>query len=258
MPINMSTKLSDLSPLTRRNVLLGIGAAASLPACETLDPNVLNQILTTGGTGFGLSQADADLGIRTALNNGVSNAIGTIGVFDGFWKNNLIQIPLPSQMVSIQNTLSRFGAGSVFSRMHEQLNRGAEKAVPVAKDIFVGAVSQMSIQDALNIVRGPETAATDFLKGATQTQLVSSFSPIMETALSNTGALQLVSQVEQSVANIPFQTPLTGARGNLISHGVSKGLDGMFYYIGEEEKAIRANPVKRTSEILRRVFGTTV
>jgi len=137
MSIKLSTKLSDLSPLTRRKVLLGIGAAASLPACETIDPNVLNQILTTGGTGFGLSQADADLGIRTALNNGVSNAISTIGVFDGFWKNNLIQIPLPSQMVSIQNTLSRFGGGSLFSRMHEQLNRGAEKAVPVAKDIFV-------------------------------------------------------------------------------------------------------------------------
>ena len=114
MTIKLSTKLSDLSPMTRRRVLLGIGAAASLPACETIDPTVLNQILTTGGTGFGLSQADADLGIRTALNNGVGNAISTIGVFDGFWKNNLIQIPLPSQMVSIQNTLPAPKRESVF------------------------------------------------------------------------------------------------------------------------------------------------
>ena len=254
------SKSSKISPnLSRRHAMSGIGAAVLLSACETLDPAILDGVLGgTTGAGFGLSQADAAQGIRAALNNGIGSAIGTIGVLDGFWRNDLIKIPLPSQMVSIQNTLSRFGGGSLFNNLHQQLNRGAETAMPIAKDIFVGAVSQMSISDALNIVRGPNTAATDFLKSATQSQLVTSFTPIMETALSNTGALQLVSQVEQSVANIPFQSPLQGARGNLISHGVSKGLDGMFYYIGEEEKAIRANPAQRTSEILRRVFGSQV
>ena len=252
--------MSKPSQLTRRHTLLGLGALAALPACETLDPAVLDGILGgTTGAGFGVTQADAAAGIRAALNNGVGNAVSTIGVLDGFWQNNLIQIPLPSQLASLQTTMSRFGAGGLFNELHQQLNRGAEKAVPVAKDIFVGAISQMSIQDALNIVRGPNTAATDFLKSATQTQLVQSFSPIMENALSQTGALQLVGQVEQSVANLPIQVAgLSNARGDLISHGVSKGLDGMFYYIGEEEKAIRADPVKRSSEILRRVFGSAV
>ena len=249
-----------MSKLSRRNALLGLGATTLLPACETLDPAIINGVLGgTSGAGFGLSQADAAAGIRQALNNGVGSAISTIGILDGFWRNDLIQIPLPNQLASVQNTLSRFGAGGLFSELHQQLNRGAEKAIPVAKDIFVGAISQMSISDALNIVGGPETAATDFLKAATQTQLVQSFSPIMENALGQTGALQIVGQVEQSLAGLPVQVAgLNNARGNLISHGVSKGLDGMFYYIGEEEKAIRADPVKRTSEILRRVFGSTI
>ena len=252
--------MSKSSHLSRRHTLLGLGSLAALPACETLDPAVIEGILGgTTGAGFGLSQADAAFGIKTALNNGIGNAVGTIGILDGFWANNLIQIPLPSQLQSVQNTLSRFGAGGLFNELHQQLNRGAERAVPVAKDIFVSAVSSLSINDAINIVRGPETAATDFLKGATQTKLTTAFSPIMETALADTGALRLVGQVEQSLSSLPVQVAgLNNVKGDLISHGVSKGLDGMFYYIGEEEKAIRADPVKRTSDILRRVFGTTI
>lgn len=250
--------MPKMSPLSRRRALLGLGALASLPACETLDPAVLESILGAGGAGFGLSQADAAQGIRAALNNGIGNAISTIGVFDGFWRNDLIKIPLPGQLVSVKNTLSRFGADGLLVELEQQLNRGAEKAMPVAKDIFVDAVSSLSIQDALNIVSGPDTGATEFLKGRTQTRLAEAFSPIMENALGQTGALQLVGQVEQSLSIVPFNTGLNNARGDLISHGVNKGLDGMFYYIGEEEKAIRANPVKRTSEILRRVFGTQV
>ncbi len=251
--------MSDKNHLMRRNILIGMGAALTLPACETLDPAVIDGILGgPSGAGFGLSQADADLGIRTALNNGVSSAIGTIGVLDGFWRNDLIKIALPNQMQGLQNTFTRFGAGGLFDELHQSLNRGAEKAVPVAKDIFVGAISQMSIQDAIAIVRGPNTAATDFLKSATQSKLVQSFTPIMEDALGQTGAIRLVGQLEQAMATFPVQTGLSNIKGDLITHGVSKGLDGMFYYIGEEEKAIRANPAQRTSEILRRVFGATI
>jgi len=251
--------MSEKSNLSRRHMMLSLGAFTGLSACETLDPAVVNGILGgTTGAGFGLSQADAANGIRAALNNGIGSAIGTIGVFDGFWRNDLIKIPLPGQLNDVKNTLSRFGADGLLVELEQQLNRGAEKAVPVAKDIFVDAVSNLSIQDALNIVRGPETSATTFLKGRTQTKLAQAFSPIMENALGQTGALQLVGQVEQSLSAIPFNTGLNNARGNLITHGVNKGLDGMFYYIGEEEKAIRANPAKRTSEILRRVFGAQI
>ena len=145
--------------------------------------------------------------------------------------------------------------GGIFNELETQLNRGAEVAAPIARDIFVDAVTGLSITDALNIVRGPDTAATDYLRQRTGPRLTQLFTPIMQNALGNTGALRLVDQIQSQVASLPIQTPLSSAKSDLISHGVNKGLDGIFYYIADEEKAIRENPAKRTSEILRRVFG---
>ena len=139
--------------------------------------------------------------------------------------------------------------------LQQQLNRGAEKAVPVAKDIFLGAIRQITIPDAIAIIQGTETAATTYLQDKTSNQLASLFTPVMQNALNDTGALQLVDQVSSNLNNVPFAPQLGNARTDLISHGVDYGLRGLFYYIGEEEKAIRANPAARTSEILRRVFA---
>jgi len=182
-----------------------------------------------------------------------------VGVLDGFLGNNLVRIPLPKVLQDMQSFLKPIGADGLLVDLQQQLNRGAEKAAPVAKDIFLGAVRDLSITDALNIVRGPDNAATQYLQDRTSTKLASLFSPIMGDALNQTGALQLVDQVAGNLNNVPFAPKLgADARNDLISHGVDYGLKGVFYYIGEEEKAIRENPAKRTSEILRRVFGATV
>ena len=242
-----------MSTLNRRFVLLGGLSASGLTACETLDPTVIDGIL--GGYG-GLSQADAALGIRTALDNGVGNAIANVGVLDGFLGNSLVRIPLPKVLQDVQGYLQPFGADGLLVELQQQLNRGAEKAAPVAKDIFLGAIRDLTITDAINIVRGPSNAATQYLADRTSTKLASLFSPIMENALNQTGALQIADQIESTMRNAPLGPNLFNARGNLIKHGVDYGLKGVFYYIGEEEKAIRENPAKRTSEILRRVFGT--
>ena len=210
-----------------------------------------------GGSGFGgLSQADAALGIRAALDNGVGNAISNVGVLDGFLGNSLVRIPLPNVLQDVQSFLKPIGADGLLVELQQQLNRGAEKAAPVAKDIFIGAIRDLTITDAINIVRGPDNAATQYLADRTSTKLASLFSPIMENALNQTGALQLADQLQSTMRNIPLGPNLSNARGDLIKHGVDYGLKGVFYYIGEEEKAIRENPAKRTSEILRRVFGT--
>lgn len=238
----------------RRFVLLGGLSAGGLTACETLDPAVIDGILN-GGYG-GLSQADAAMGIRAALDNGIGNAIANVGVLDGFLGNALVRIPLPKVLQDVQGYLQPLGADGLLVELQQQLNRGAEKAAPVAKDIFLGAVRDLTITDAINIVRGPDNAATQYLADRTSTKLASLFSPIMENALSQTGALQIVDQLQSTMRNIPIGPSLNGARGDLIQHGVDYGLKGVFYYIGEEEKAIRANPAKRTSEILRRVFGS--
>lgn len=238
--------------MDRRTLLLGL-AATPLAACETLDPSVLGGI---GGLG-GLSQADAAMGIRAALDNGVGNAIGTLGVLDGFFGNSLVQIPLPKVLQDVQSFMKPIGADGLLVELQQQLNRGAEKAAPVAKDIFLGAIRDLTITDAINIVRGPDNAATEYLQGRTSTRLAQLFSPIMENALNQTGALRLVDQVSGQLNSVPFAPQLgADARTDLIQHGVDYGLKGVFYYIAEEEKAIRDNPAKRTSAILRRVFGT--
>ena len=244
-----------MTALNRRFVLLGLSGTV-LTACETLDPAIIEGVL--GGFG-GLTQADAALGIRAALDKGVGNAISNVGILDGFLGNSLVLIPLPKVLQDVQSYLRPLGADGLLVELQQQLNRGAEKAAPIAKDIFLGAIRDLSITDAINIVRGPDNAATEYLSERTSTKLSQLFSPIMENALNQTGALQIVDQVSSSLNNVPFGPNLgVDARNDLISHGVNYGLKGVFYYIGEEEKAIRENPAKRTSEILRRVFGNTI
>ena len=244
-----------MTALNRRFVLLGLSGTV-LTACETLDPAIIEGVL--GGFG-GLTQADAALGIRAALDKGVGNAISNVGILDGFLGNSLVRIPLPQVLQDVQSYLRPLGADGLLVELQQQLNRGAEKAAPIAKDIFLGAIRDLAITDAINIVRGPDNAATEYLSERTSTKLSQLFSPIMENALNQTGALQIVDQVSSSLNNVPFGPNLgVDARNDLISHGVNYGLKGVFYYIGEEEKAIRENPAKRTSEILRRVFGNTI
>ena len=244
-----------MTALNRRFVLLGLSGTV-LTACETLDPAIIEGVL--GGFG-GLTQADAALGIRAALDKGVGNAISNLGILDGFLGNSLVRIPLPQVLQDVQSYLRPLGADGLLVELQQQLNRGAEKAAPIAKDIFLAAIRDLSITDAINIVRGPDNAATEYLSERTSTKLSQLFSPIMENALNQTGALQIVDQVSSSLNNVPFGPNLgVDARNDLISHGVNYGLKGVFYYIGEEEKAIRENPAKRTSEILRRVFGNTI
>lgn len=237
--------------MDRRIVLLGL-ASTPLAACETLDPTVLEGIIGGGA----LTSAEVSMGLKAALDNGVGNALSNLGIVNGFLGNDIVRIPLHKVLQDVQSYLAPIGADRLLVDLQTQLNRGAEKAAPVAKDIFLDAVRGLTITDAFNILRGPETAATEYLAGKTTTRLGQLFEPIMETALNQTGALRLVDDVTSQLRAVPFAPNLgADARTDLIEHGVDYGLRGVFHFIGEEEKAIRANPAKRTSAILRRVFG---
>jgi len=243
----------------RRIFLMGalsLPLAGPLAGCETLDPAILDGVLGGVQGGGALTAFEAANGIRAALDNGIGNALGNLGVLNGFLGNDIVRIPLPSILQDVQSVLSPLGADGILVELQTQLNRGAEAAVPVAKDIFLGAVRDLTITDAFNILQGPDDAATTYLQANTTDRLSQLFNPIMENALSGTGALKLVDDVSSQLRSVPFGPNLgVDAKRDLISHGVDFGLNGMFHFIGEEEKAIRANPVKRTSEILRRVFG---
>ena len=238
--------------MDRRIVILGL-ASAPLAACETFDPSILEGL---GGLGGTLTAGEVALGLKAALDNGVGNALSNVGVLNGFLGNDLIRIPLPNVLQDVQSFLRPIGADGLLVELQEQLNHGAEKAAPVAKDIFLDAVRGLTITDAFDILRGPDTAATEYLQARTTSRLGQLFEPIMANALNQTGALRLVDDVSSQLKSVPFGPNLGNeARIDLIAHGVDYGLRGVFHFIGEEEKAIRANPVKRTSEILRRVFA---
>lgn len=238
--------------VSRRTTIFGLVSVPVLTACETIDPAILEGILGSGV----LSQADAAKGIRAALGNGILSALGIVGRDGGFFNDGQIHIPLPESLQDVQSVMNNIGVGGILNQLEAQLNRGAEQAAPVAKDIFFDVVNGLSISDAIGIVRGPENAATTYLQSKTTPRLTSLFTPIMENALSGTGALQLLDQVSNRLRNIPFAPSLgANARTDLISHGVEYGLSGVFHYVAKEEAAIRRDPAKRTSEILRRVFG---
>ncbi|MCB2113105.1 MAG: DUF4197 domain-containing protein [Parvularculaceae bacterium] len=245
--------MNDKNRISRRNFIAALGGAGLTAGCAV---EGLPTIAIPGANAGGLTQADAAAGIRAALNNGVSHAISTIGVRDGFLLNKLIRIPLPRRLENIQGSLSRFGLSGPLDTLEMQLNRGAEAAVPKARRIFVDAISSMSITDAVGVVRGGDNAATDYLKGRTFSPLTGLFTPIMTTALEQAGAIKTLDSLTARLKTIPLAPQLgADAKDDLIRHGVQYGLDGMFVYIAREEAAIRANPAKRTSEILRRVFG---
>lgn len=240
------------SEISRRKLIAAIGGIGVAAGCTTTGGG-FGDVVRSGGA---LTEADAAAGIREALRNGVSSAISTIGRRDGFLLNDLIHIPLPGFLRDMQSTLSRVGLSGPLDTLETQLNRGAEAAVPVARDIFVNAISRLSIRDAIGIVRGPDDAATQYLKTNTTSALTNLFSPIMSNALEQAGAFRTLDSLDRSLDAIPL-APRIGAdaQDDLIAHGVEWGLNGMFLYIAKEEEAIRRNPVKRTSEILRRVFG---
>ncbi len=244
---------------TTRRHLLAMAPAALLMGCSTTDQQaVLDAVLGgAGGTGVGgLSAAEAAEGIRAALDQGIANAITQVGRQGGYFNDARIRIPLPNDLAAIQSRLAAFGLSGLLDDLERQLNRGAEAAAPEARRIFVDAIRSMTIRDALGIVNGGPTSATDYFEQRTTPALSTLFRPILTDALNRAGAIQTFDRLVARLNSVPLAPQLgQDAKNQLIDHGVAKGLDGLFYYIGVEEAAIRANPAKRTSEILRRVFG---
>ncbi len=246
---------------TRRGVFVGALAAsgAGLAACTTAEQEALLRSLTEiaqSGDAAGLTEGDAAQGVRAALTQGVSAAVAHVSAAGGYLDDPQIHIPLPGVLGRAQATLAPVGFSGMFDDLEVQLNRAAEEAAPEARAIFVDAITALTIQDALDIVRGPDTAATDYLQARTTPALTRLFTPPMEQAFAATGVTRTLAAIDARLAAVPLAPRLSDTTENaVVAHAVDKGLDGLFYYVGQEEAAIRANPAKRTSEILRRVFG---
>lgn len=244
-----------------RAFIAGALALCLLPAaCETTDLGELGQVLgeVVGGAdgadgADGLSGWEIEAGLREALTIGTERVAGQIGVTDGYWQDPQIRIPLPGRLGEAQSQLAQFGLSGPLDDLQLRMNRAAEDAVPAGKRIVIDAVSSITIQDALGILNGGDTAATDFLRGRTEASLRTTFTPYVEDALQSSGAYQMLDGVTSSQ---PLLQAYAGDfKSDLTTHAVNFGLNGMFNYLAVEEQKIRDNPVARTTELLRRVFG---
>lgn len=200
----------------------------------------------------GLTQGDASRGIKEALSLASMNATNRLAQPDGFWGNQRVRIPLPGVLGETQRALSRMRMSGPLDQLQENLNHAAESVMPQAASMFTNAVRTITIADAIDIVRGGEDSATRYLRGRTETRLTTLLKPPMTRALTSSGAFTLMRSALREVGLASMTADL---RREVIDFSTAKALDGCFYFIAEEERAIRRDPWRRTSDILRRVFG---
>jgi hypothetical protein len=200
----------------------------------------------------GLSNTEAANGLKEALMQGIGKGADQASQTDGFYLNRLIRIPFPPDAQRVANTLRSIGMGSQVDKFELSLNRGAEDAARSAKPIFLSAIKSLTFSDVWNILTGQKDAATQYLKRTTSSQLTTAFAPIMQQSLDKVGATRYYSSLATQYNQIPLVTPV---QTNLNQYATGKAIDGLFTLIAQEEANIRENPVARTTELLRRVFG---
>ena len=216
-------------------------ASAASPALKTLAAGDLSGDAVTRG-------------LKEALGKGLESALARLGSDGGFLTNMAVRIPMPEQLTVADALLRKIGQGKLADDFVASMNHAAEQAVPAAAETFAGALRQMTVQDAQKLLQGPDDAATQFFRKATDATLRERFRPIVQQATAKTGvtaAYKLVA--DKAVVASPFakQEAL-----DVDGYVTGKALDGLFKTIAEEEKRIRQNPVARTTDLLKSVFGS--
>lgn len=203
-----------------------------------------------------LTQEEVIQGLKEALKIGAQNAVAFTGKENGFLNNNFIHIPFPNEAQKVKEKALQLGLNAQVEKFETNLNRAAEVAAKEATSVFVNAIANMSIQDGFNILKGDSVAATSFLKQNTSIELTNKFTPIVQKAIDQ---VQLTSYWEPLSSAYNTSTLLTGAQkvnNDLTAYVTQKALDGLFFYVADEERKIRKNPVARVNDILRKVFGS--
>lgn len=193
-----------------------------------------------------------DLGLREALNVGIKNTIKYLGKKDGYFANAAVKILLPEQVRKTESILRSIGYGPQLDEFTLSMNRAAEKAAPLAADIFAEAIADISFDDANKILRGGNTAATDYLKSKTYNRLLEHFQPAVRKTMSEYKVTQKYEAITGNVQNLPLVGKIINLDVN--QYVSSKALDGLFYVLAKEETNIRTNPKARVTELLKEVF----
>ena len=225
---------------------------AAGPAVAQLDQLLkeLDTLMRPGAAAPG----DAKIGaaLKQALQVGSENAVKLTGRTDGYFANQAIKILMPERLRTVERGLRTVGYGPEVDGLVLSMNRAAERAAPSAKQIFVDAIGQMTIDDAQRILAGSPTAATDYFKSKTSASLTLAFRPVVDQAMNEVGTMRQYNQLLGQAKAIPF---LKTDDYDLGRYVVGKALDGLFHVVGEEERKIRSDPAARVTSLLKEVFG---
>lgn len=230
-----------------KKILVAITCITLFNSCD-----ILQQLPQTGGLG-GVTQAEAAQGIKEALSQGLVKATMQLNKQDGFFGDAFYKILLPPDAKKIENTLRSLGLGKSVDKAILQINRGAEDAAGFAQPIFIDAIKQMTLTDAINIVRGGDTSATHYFRTKTMEKLTSAFLPVIKSSLGKVNATKYYSDIVNTYNNFP--TTFNKINPDLPSFVTERATNALFDLVAKEEKNIRENPVARTTEILKKVFG---
>ena len=234
---------------TRGILALGLFLFLSIP----LSGQVQDILQTLGlGKKSGLSNDKIVAGLKEALRVGTGNAVQSTGRVDGYFRNEAIKILMPEKLRTVEKGMRVAGFGPQVDGLVLGMNRAAEKAAPLAKDIFVNAVLEMSFEDARGILTGGDTAATEYFKAKTTNRLTAAFTPIVDKSMNEVGLVRQYDQFMGSARQIPF---LPTQSLDIHKYVVTKALDGLFIVLGQEERNIRKNPAARVTQLLKDVFG---
>lgn len=201
----------------------------------------------------GLSDAKVGSGLQEALKVGTENAVTQTSAVDGFLLNKAIKILMPKPLQAMEQPLRLVGYGPQIDEFVVGMNRAAEKAVPFAKDIFWGAIGEMTFDDARKILNGGDTAATDYFKAKTSKKLQTAFKPSVTEVMDQVGVNQQYNALVGKYKDIPFSKNIAFDVNQYVTE---KATDGIFYVVGQEEKKIRTNPAARVTDLLKEVFGS--
>lgn len=214
----------------------------------------LPKILSGKKSITGITENEAGQGIKEALLQGITTAVLNLNKTDGFFGSAVYKMLLPPDAIKAEKTLRNLGMGVQVDKAILSINRGAEDAVAFARPIFIEAIKEMTLTDALNILKGNKDAATNYFKEKTKIKLMTAFTPSVKTSLDKVDATKYYSDLVTTYNKIP--TTFKKADPDLTNYVVGKAVDALFDQVAKEEANIRANPLARTSDILKKVFGT--
>jgi hypothetical protein len=235
-----------------KQLLIALLVVAHLNTFGQLD-ELINDAKKAVGAPKSLTKEEVANGLKEALVNGITKGTDLTSKMDGYFKNPEIKIPFPKDVKKVEDKLRQLGMGSEVDRFVLTLNRGAEEAAKEAKPIFISAIKQMSIDDAFAVLKGQPDAATQFLKRTTSAQLKEKFKPVVQANLDKVNATKYYGDLITNYNRIPF---ISKVNPNLNDYATDMAIQGLFTMIAKEEKSIRQDPAARTSELLKKVFGS--